>query len=122
MAYYDNDRPTLFTSTINIVNEDLNLNAIYQFDGLNNTSNSKLFVGMDNATDGYADDDQLVDSLGIRFNPSDFLSWNNRNNIYYKKIINIDIKESSEYVYGIVLNTHKINQYYGENYLIFNSN
>ena len=78
---YDNGMTTSFDSNIDICNNNLHLNSIYEF---NKSLTTKLW-GKDSGTE-YYDSNDYVNDFDLSFNLHGFNRWSERNNIFYKKL------------------------------------
>ena len=84
--YYENGRPTIFDASLNIIGSSVNLNAIYEFNGLNDTE----LYGYSNGSSNYLYNGSATNLFenNTLYDSGNFISWEKRNNIYYKELLN----------------------------------
>ena len=108
---YDNGRKTSFNSSVDISDNALNLNSIYEF---NSALTNKLW-GKSGGSEYYVSND-YVNDFDMSFNSNGFERWNERNNIFYKKLFNLKTSTTSTTAaYALLFNAYKLYQFYGEN-------
>ena len=88
--YYENGRHTIFEASLNINGSSVNLNAIYEFNGLNDTE----LYGHSNGSSNHLYDGSATNLFenDTRYDSGNFISWEKRNNIYYKELLQFQNK------------------------------
>ena len=104
---YENGRTTSFEGDINIAGEFLYLNSIYEFDRLT----CKIW-GKNSGENYYSENDTITD-LDITYSSGTFNGWNERNNIFYKKLFKLKLGSDTSQIalYALSFNALKLYQY-----------
>ena len=105
--YYENGRHTIFEASLNINGSSVNLNAIYEFNGLNDT----VLYGYNDGTRDYLYNGSTTNLFenGTLYDSGNFTSWEKRNNIYYKELLQFQ-DDQSNYFFAIAFNVYKSKQ------------